>query len=395
MARTHDRVSFRDTSASVALDAVRGAAALLVLLDHTHNLFFVTVDVAMQASAHPRLTQALYAVNAAGVEAVVIFFVLSGYLISGSVFRALEQGRWSWKEYLTNRLVRLWLVLIPALAVGGLWDSARLTLQSRMGISAGTPFTVYMAAGRLGWKILLGNIFFLQEIRTTSFGSNRALWSLANEFWYYILFPLGLFAVSRGTSLRARILYGAAFIAIAVFVTQGVMALFPVWLLGTALALMKPPRIHFGAAMRWTAFVIYTPLVFVLAMLPWPWRYVKVDYVLGLLTALFLWLLLSAQSRANETALHVRLSRSLAHFSYSLYLVHYPMLAFLALLLTQHGVWIPTARALAAGAGLCLLAVVYAYGVAALTEFHNDSVRGWIEAKLGLKPRAKAAAAGR
>jgi peptidoglycan/LPS O-acetylase OafA/YrhL len=389
MARSRERVSFRDTTASVALDAVRGVAALLVLLDHTHNLFFVTVDVAMQASAHPRLTRILYAVNAAGVEAVVIFFVLSGYLISGSVFRALEQNRWSWKEYLTNRLVRLWLVLIPALALGGLWDSARLSLQSHMRIVAGTPFTVYMAGGRLGWRILLGNIFFLQEIRTTSFGSNRALWSLANEFWYYILFPLGLFAVRRGTPLRARILYGAAFVAIAIFITKGVVALFPVWLLGTALAMMKPPRIRFGAAARWVALLMYTPLVFALAVTPWPWRYVKIDYVLGALTLLFLWIQLSAQTRADEAALPVRVSRTLARFSYSLYLVHYPMLAFLALLLTRNGVWMPTPRTLAMGAGLCLLAIVYAWGVAALTEFHNDSVRGWLEAKLGIKPRPR------
>jgi hypothetical protein len=41
MAGSVERVPFRQTSASVAMDAARGVAALLVLVDHCHNLFFL------------------------------------------------------------------------------------------------------------------------------------------------------------------------------------------------------------------------------------------------------------------------------------------------------------------------------------------------------------------
>ena len=35
-----------------------------------------------------------------------------------------------------------------------------------------------------------GNLVFLQTILVPTYGTNALLWSLANEFWYYMLFPL-------------------------------------------------------------------------------------------------------------------------------------------------------------------------------------------------------------
>ncbi len=112
MAVSQERVAFRETGASVGLDAVRGIAALVVMFDHCHNLFFVNCGTALGSSAHPHLIYLLYAFGSAGREAVVvIFFVLSGYLIGGS--RCF--GRWirdggAGRVYLTHRFVRLWLV---------------------------------------------------------------------------------------------------------------------------------------------------------------------------------------------------------------------------------------------------------------------------------------------
>jgi hypothetical protein len=55
---------------------------------------------------------------------------------------------------------------------------------------------VYGSGPELGQPIDLsgisffGNIFFLQTISVPIYGSNFPLWSIANEFWYYLLFPL-------------------------------------------------------------------------------------------------------------------------------------------------------------------------------------------------------------
>jgi peptidoglycan/LPS O-acetylase OafA/YrhL len=380
-----ERLSFRKTSASVALDALRGVAAVLVLLDHCQRLFFVPLQTARGVSAHPFLTTVLYSLSSAGIQAVVIFFVLSGYLISGSVFRSFEEGRWSWKEYLTNRFVRLWLVLLPALMLGGLWDTLRISLAGHAAAAPNGSFIGRLVAGGITWKIFFGNVFFLEGLRTVNFGSDRVLWSLSSEFWYYILFPLGLLAIRPGSSLRTRLLNGAGFLLVAAFLTKGMLALFPVWLLGTALALAKPPKL--GAGVRWLALVLYAPCVFGLGQKQWPWHYFKMDYFLGGLTAIFLWVLLSARGEAKEASLPVRAARTVARFSYSLYLVHYPTLLFFAVLLTGRGLWRASWETLTVAGSLCGLALVYGYGIASVTEFHNEAVRRWVEVRMGLRAR--------
>jgi peptidoglycan/LPS O-acetylase OafA/YrhL len=382
MAADAERVPFRQTGASVALDAIRGLAALLVLFDHCHNLFFVNCGQALAATSHPRLIYVLYGLSSAGAEAVVIFFVLSGYLISGSVFRSLEQGRWSWKDYLIHRLVRLWLVLLPALVLCAGWDCARLAMNG-----GAASLLDRMHANGMTWKIFVGNVLFLQDGIVRTFGSDRVLWSLAAEFWYYMLFPLGLLALRRGTAVRSRLLYGAGFLLAAAIAGRWILVLFPVWLCGTALALAKPPAV--GSGVRWAAVLLYAPWVFVLPMTRWPWRYFRMDYGLGILTALLLWVLLSARGRVREERVPVRASRSLAGASYSLYLVHYPMLAMLAAVMMRGRFWQPTAAHIAVGAGICVLAVAYGYGVAAATEWHNDSVRRWVQDRLTSRNRAR------
>jgi len=56
---------------------------------------------------------------------------------------------------------------------------------------------------------LPANVFFLQTITVPVYGSNSPLWSLANEFWYYLLFPLLLLAPQRGW-LKGGLLFAVA-----------------------------------------------------------------------------------------------------------------------------------------------------------------------------------------
>jgi hypothetical protein len=52
--------------------------------------------------------------------------------------------------------------------------------------------------------------------------------------------------------------------------------------------------------------------------------------------------------------------------------------------------WQPDAQHLLYGLGALLLAIAYAYGVASLTEFRTDKVRGWVEKRvLGKAVRVK------
>jgi peptidoglycan/LPS O-acetylase OafA/YrhL len=110
---------------------------------------------------------------------VMVFFVLSGFLISSSIIKDMLERKWSWKRYLVNRITRLWIVLIPSLLFG--YAIAKFSIAI---FHTGSRY-----ADTLRIKYLFSNMFFLQFRDGKIFGYNLPLWSLANEFWYYLLFP--------------------------------------------------------------------------------------------------------------------------------------------------------------------------------------------------------------
>jgi len=379
------RIPFTSTSASVLLDLVRAVAALLVCLEHWRNLLYVDYQ---SIAARRSLLAIPYVMTDAGHQAVVIFFVLSGYLISGSIFRTTQRGEWSWKLYLTHRLVRLWIVLVPALLLGALLDNLGLRLHLAPALYAGQTGTHMLGdiSKLLHPTIFFGNLFFVQTILVPTFGSNGPMWSLANEFWYYVLFPCAFLALRPGTRVPSRILNAVLFLACALFVGRTILLLFPLWLLGTLLAVIPAPR--GGSLVRALASVVYFPLLFFLAKTHVV-QGVPSDYILGAATFVFIWLLLGARSAAPENV-GVHVARVGARFSYTLYLVHVPFLVLLAALIAGEARWQPDARHLLYGLGSLLLAIGYAYAVASLTEFRTDRVRGWVEEKvLGKAVRVK------
>ena len=70
-----------------------------------------------QIKTPTNLDRLFYFATGLGHQAVVVFFVLSGYLVGGSVLTAYQSGRWSWAAYALRRLTRLWVVLLPALII--------------------------------------------------------------------------------------------------------------------------------------------------------------------------------------------------------------------------------------------------------------------------------------
>lgn len=380
MSTTVEKTAFKDTTASVLLDLLRGLAALLVLFGHWRNLLFIDFP---QLTAHKAVMAVPYILSSAGHQAVVIFFVLSGYLISSSVFRSLARGQWSWRGYLTHRVVRLWVVLVPGLLLCALWDNIGIHFHLAPALYSGAAGNHILLDIRPALKthIFFGNLFFLQSILVPIFGSDGPLWSLANEFWYYLMFPLGLVALRRQFELSQRIASGVLFLAIAWFVRHGILALFPVWLAGTALALLPPPRV--GRRTRIMTAVLYAPLAFVFAKahgLPG----VLPDYLFGIATFFFLWVMLSATGRAAQNSISTKVSRSVAHSSYTLYVVHVPFLVLLIALVSGGNRLVPDAQHVLKGLGILAVTLLYAHLVASLTEFHTDRIRHWIEGRLRL-----------
>lgn len=371
-------VPFSKSKASVSLDAIRGLAALAVCSDHCRHMFLAEYH---DVVSHHALLLIPYLATSAGHQAVIIFFVLSGYLISGSIFRSISQTQWSWKLYLTHRLVRLWLVLIPALVLGAIWDLLNIHFQRSFPHYGGAVFQNLTPGGishSLTIPILFGNLFFTQKILVHTFGTNGPLWSLTNEFWYYILFPLGLFAFRSYYKSAMRALSAVAFLAGAWFVGKDILLMFPIWIGGAVLHFIPRPKM--STVIRVVSSILYCGAF--LACVPLSRKYsLLADYILAIATAMLIWILLSAAKRSTDR-FGERLARVTARFSYTLYLVHVPFLTFFASFLVHDSLMQPTVPVLLKAFLLWCMALLYAWLVASVTEFRMDSVRPWVERKV-------------
>ena len=148
------------------LDMTRSLAACLVVLEHLRGAYFVAYPDLHADSKNP-INAALFFVSRLGPEAVMVFFVLSGFLVGGSALVDLVDNRVRLRQYAVNRLSRMYTVLIPALVVGGIWDGLRYHLFHD------PPGGPHLDSGTF-----LANAAFLQGIATPAFGGNVPLFIL-------------------------------------------------------------------------------------------------------------------------------------------------------------------------------------------------------------------------
>jgi peptidoglycan/LPS O-acetylase OafA/YrhL len=317
---------------SVHLNAIRGAAALIVLLGHTRSLFFSSIT----ANGGP--TQAANYVargNRAtvGEEAVIIFFVLSGYLVGGSVLRSVKNGTWSWTDYLFKRITRLWVVLLPALAFGLALDVLGMHLfGSAASIYAGpaTSLVPHDLSARLTWKVIAANAFFLQGILSPTAGTNNSLWSLAYEWWYYLQFPLLILAFSKGSKPFIRVLYLGLLLGSAFFVGNDIMTLFPCWLLGAAIATIPVRKLSRSFAIPSLAFSISALCLVKMFDLS---KY-GAAWCAAIACALILFCAVRQPGRCSNV-LYQRVAGFFSDISYTLYLIHLPLAIFICALVNR------------------------------------------------------------
>jgi peptidoglycan/LPS O-acetylase OafA/YrhL len=382
----------KTTEGSVHLDALRGAAALVVFANHTRALYFSSSLQQTQSGKAPFASlvstvaaKAPSAVPAEGLgdikfasEAVVIFFVLSGYLVGGSVIRSLRSAQWSWRVYLTKRVTRLWVVLIPAILIGVTLDYIGKSL-----FGAGSVYTqppgmelgiAFGLAKRFHPAVLLGNAFFLESILVPFPGTNVSIWSLVNEFWYYLAFPLAAMAVATKSGWPARIAWALAACAVLIFVGWHIAVLFPIWVFGS-LASMLPRRFSLRQAKLFSWLFGALLLGSMIGVRLLPIRVVQAEYFVGLLASLFLWAIVQ-QTEPAKDGVYKTVSGFFSRISYTLYLFHVPIAVFLCGSLNSpwHR-WPLTPKYVALYVAIDAMIVLAAYGLWRLFEANTDLIR--------------------
>jgi peptidoglycan/LPS O-acetylase OafA/YrhL len=348
---------------SVHLNAIRGVAALVVLLGHTRSLFFSSFTA---SSGSTQAANYIARGNRAtvGEEAVIIFFVLSGYLVGGSVLRSVKNGTWSWKDYLFKRITRLWVVLIPALVFGISLDVLGMHLfDLATSIYSGPSSTLvpHDLLARLSWKVIGANVLFLQGILAPTAGTNNSLWSLSYEWWYYLQFPLLILAFGKATRTSIRILYLALFIGSAVFVGREIVILFPTWLLGAAIAALPITKLSKMVALPILALSISCLLLVKRIDIS------KDGAAWGVAIAFSLILFCAVRQRGNcRNVIYRRVAGFFSDISYTLYLIHLPLAIFICALVDRPWHYYPLSIS-----NTCMFLIMNGAIVVAASLFHG------------------------
>lgn len=366
---------------SAHLDLMRGIAAWAVMWGHVRGNFLVD----FQALQHPNLfLKAVYFLTGFGHQAVMVFFVLSGFLISSSVFNGVATGNWSWRDYSINRVSRLYAVLVPGLVLGFIWDKSGSSLFASTGLYTHPlqDFGALIAQKQLTAGAFAGNLLFVQTILCPVFGSNGPLWSLANEFWYYVLFPVGLLALigwRNGVLRRAAPLTIAAGV-VAAFIGREMLIGFLIWMAGCVLLVAYSKLREFPK--RWVApYILVTSIILISCLVAarlGKSQLLGADLPVGLAFALFLFGILQIDFSMRSRT-YANLAGFFAGFSYSLYVLHFPLLLFLRAWLDPYR-WRPDFWHFVFVIGIGAGVLAFAWFVSLLTENRTSALRRWMRA---------------
>jgi len=151
--------------------------------------------------------------SSTGVEAVDIFFVLSGFVIAHVCTTREHDVR----TYVVSRAARTYSVAIPAVLLTAVVDAIGIKEDSAIytdGFQALSPGLVVRTV-----------LFVGEQWNAHRFpGSNSPFWSLGFEVWYYVAFGAFLFAPRRWRWV--------ATFGVLAFIGPKVALMFPAWLMG-------------------------------------------------------------------------------------------------------------------------------------------------------------------
>jgi peptidoglycan/LPS O-acetylase OafA/YrhL len=367
------------------LDGVRGLAALFVVLHHTYLMAY---------PGFPRVTGPLWAGwMIYGHFAVAVFIVLSGFSL------AVAPARAGWRvdntgKFFFRRAWRIlptyWPALVFSLAVAW-W----ITTQPGEAVPTG--------------KSVVVNGLLLQDI----FGApspNGAFWSIAVEAQLYFLFPLLIIVMRRHGAGVMLGLLGAAVIAVGAIgphssIVGKLLRLTPQFALLFGLGIVAAGVVRVSHRKRpplaWLALIAAVPVIVAIVARGSGWTLTHlfwVDVALGPAIALLVAAIATGRPHRMVSVLDSRPLRSLGSFSYSLYLVHAPIVVAWYILVIQPWLGHGTGAFLMALATGVPLAIIISRVFAAFFELpftRNKSwpaLRGAIQARIARLQRRRPAA---
>jgi len=303
---------------SIYLDLLRFTSAILVFVFHAS---YARYD-----------GEWLNSVSAFGHDAVMIFFVLSGFVIA-FITKTKETELF---HYIKSRLGRLYSVVIPALILTVALDLIGKNIDPSMYV--GGHFQASEPIYRL-----FANLLFINEIWFDSWRafSNGPFWSLSYEFWYYVIFASWFYFSGNKKLLLTSL---AMLIA-----GPKILILFPVWLMGV-LTFHLSSKVNLNKFMAFLCVVLpifiyalmreygiqklllaqtveFLGRDFVYTDLKWSRRFIS-DYIVGGLVSIHILGMISLSKTFSFSKVAEKVIRYFAGMTFAFYLLHYPLLQF-------------------------------------------------------------------
>lgn len=323
-----------------SLDGLRGVAAFVVVMHHSLLVFpsVATDEPDTSWIAHTPLHIAW-----AGSEAVYVFFILSGLVLTlPSLRRSMN-----WISYYPARVVRLYLPVIASVALA-------LLLTALVPRLSTPEDSVWIRAHdkQISPTSLIGNVTLVAPDWL-----NSPLWSLRWEILFSLLLPLYALLVTRLRSWWPLILVaGLALSAVGMHFLIAPITYLPMFMIGAALAVgieaHKLPTDGFAWMLVTSACLLgITASWWLPEKLASAGGLITIAAAAGLVAAAACWT--PARKVLNGSAV-----QWLGRVSFSLYLVHEPVVVSLGLAVPHHLLW--TVPFLAPALSLLIAAIFFA-----------------------------------
>ena len=318
------------------LDGFRGMAALYVMIGHARWLLWEGfsegyVNHPDTYSSFEKMFVYFFSLFRYGHQAVLFFFVLSGFVIHLRYSKLLMSGNYKSfdvRDYFKRRIRRIYppflFILGFTLILDGLGHYLGFsiyyhTTPNRL-INSTIPFDH-------SFVNFVGNLIFLQNERITVWGSDTPLWSLKYEWWFYVIYPLMLLVNKRNILTSLIFVFLLFFLTLFIHVSSGsffinVLQYFLSWWMGVVLADMYTRRVK--ANFSWFAPLVLMIPVLIRYELRLP-AFVPADTLwatgfFGLISLVFY-----LQQKGMGFKIITKL-KWLGDCSYTLYIVHFPIL---------------------------------------------------------------------
>lgn len=320
------------------LDGVRGAASVVVMIHHA----FLVMPWATAGYFAPReeldgparlMTYSPLHLVWAGSEAVLLFFVLSGAVLVHPLLDPARPARW--RTYYPSRLVRLYVPVAAAVAL-----AVVVVLVVPRHAAPGASEWVARHDVPLTPTGIARDLVLLRGTGWT----NSALWSLRWEVVFSLLLPLYVLVVRRPRLATASVVpYVALLLVAGARAPSSAVFYLLVFAAGSLLALLvvRAPARETGTVTGW---LLTTVAVLALTWRWWPrslglddvTRYWPVAAVVGSAAVLLLVVRWPPARRVFSSRALVRCGT----ISFSLYLVHEPVVVSAAILVPTGLSWL-------------------------------------------------------